>query len=129
MIQFLDELSSSKRSNDSLGSRLTTLGLRSMHEKEHSNDLDRWSPHCFTVSFTGRLGNFMFQYAALVGLCISKGLSTETCASISQSATERDVSLLNEFATTFQIPAISCPLYEKFLQEHKESPFGTFFDP
>jgi len=89
----------------------------------------------------------MFQYAALVGICLSKGLSAETCASISQSPTNPEVLTMddlkpkdellmtqrlllpfNEFVTVFELPAISCPLYNRFFREHAYSYSGTFFD-
>jgi len=141
-----------KRPAPTAESRLAREGLRSMASTGlgppiNASESSPWSPQCFTVSFVGRLGNLMFQYAALVGICARKGLPAERCASISQPLSRADVLLseaelfrteklrteqtllpLQELVSFFRLPAISCPLYDHFYQEHAKSPSGTFFD-
>lgn len=37
---------------------------------------------CYTIDFNGRLGNLMFQYGAVIGLCAKQNMSLSSCAYI-----------------------------------------------
>jgi len=86
---------------------------------------------CFRAEFTGRVGNLMFEYAALVGVCVKHGLQPETCAGFSMS----DLSKHNVMLPTkmlhelFEIPMVSCPTNASMTyREHANSIYAIKFD-
>lgn len=100
-----------------------------------------WAPSCFTMKLDGRLGNMMFIYASLTGICkVALGLDPEECASVSQPMAWSDVALsfsgietsmrpMKEFLSRFQIPHVSCPRYHITYAENWEDSVTIRFDP
>jgi hypothetical protein len=47
-------------------------------------DFDELQPrpplNCFNVRFDGRMGNLLFEYASLIGVCVKRGFDPKTCA-------------------------------------------------
>lgn len=140
-----------RRSKDSPDTQLRGVHLRSMNERDDiravppssdesaaTQSTTTWAPACYTTMFTGRLGNLMFQYAALVGICKAKGRSPETCASVSQFPVDNSESVLlplREFSSLFRLPTISCPILDKvyfanltYDPQVFQQPFGTTFN-
>lgn len=144
-----------RRSKDSPGTQLWGIHIRPMNvvvgdggggsgvrevppSLATAQSTSTWSPACYTTMFTGRLGNLMFQYAALVGFCKAKGRSPETCASVSQFPVDSSESVLRplrEFTSLFRLPTISCPIldhayFANFTYDPKvfQQPYGTTFN-
>jgi len=89
-------------------------------------------PPCFGTVLNSRLGNLMFEYASLVGICVRRGLDPATCASLSGNVLNVDrVDLpISELVNTFALPTPFCavahdgPRY----QEHADKPHAIEFD-
>jgi hypothetical protein len=81
--------------------------------------------------FSGRLGNLLFEYAALVGICAQRGLDPSTCASISKHSKLVDnIELpLGEMIKSFKIPKLSCSFHNVNFREHSSKPYDIKFDP
>ena len=66
---------------------------------------------CYHMKPTGRMGNIMFEYATLIGICVSKGVKSDNCASFEANPNENTVELpLQEFYRTFRIQPTTCPI-------------------
>lgn len=62
---------------------------------------------CLTVELLGRMGNLMFEYASLVGICTARGLNYTTCAHISNANWNTWDLPIKEFIQTFNLPLVS----------------------
>jgi galactoside 2-L-fucosyltransferase 1/2 len=62
---------------------------------------------CLTVEMLGRMGNLMFEYASLVGICLARGMNHTTCAHISNSNWNTWDLPIKEFIQTFNLPLTS----------------------
>lgn len=87
---------------------------------------------CYSVVFDGRLGNLMFEYATLVGLCAWRKQKTEICGIVSMPAMESVLLPLHRFVKGFNIPhsQIGCPLNvsSRFFNEHEEDRVAYYFN-
>jgi GR25 family glycosyltransferase involved in LPS biosynthesis len=86
---------------------------------------------CFGIQFSGRLGNLMFEYASLVGICIKRGYPAETCASLSGNILDLnkiDVPT-SDLVRTFNLSSPFCPVGSNNYQEHSNSSNAISFDP
>jgi len=86
---------------------------------------------CYRTEFVGRLGNIMFEYAALVGVCVKHGLQPDKCAGFSMEDLDKDNRLLptHMFRDIFGIPMASCPINPSITyQEHANSVYAIKFD-
>jgi hypothetical protein len=107
------------------GTTLTRIGFSPMLP-EASQD-----PRCFRTSFTGRLGNLMFEYAALVGACVTHGMQPEICAGFSIHDLDRNNHMLptEMFHDIFAIPIVSCPQNASMTyREHADSIYAIKYD-
>ena len=79
---------------------------------------------------TGRMGNLMFGYATLIGICVSHGVDPDNCAAFGSNPDQNNLELpLHEFYKTFQIHHYKCPINNGIsYHEHPQSPFGIFYD-
>lgn len=71
------------------------------HEKE-----------CFAVELAGRMGNLMFEYASLVGLCVARRQDYRSCAYVSNlfNASAFSERQIPEFVREFNISQGACQL-------------------
>ena len=84
-------------------------------------------PGCFRTDFTGRLGNLMFEYAALVGACVRHGLQPETCAGFSMGDLDKHNVMMPTMMLhdLFDIPMVSCPTNASMTyREHADSVYA-----
>ena len=88
---------------------------------------------CFGAVLNSRLGNLMFEYASLVGICVRRGFPPATCASLSGNVLDIDrVDLpIRELVETFSLPTPFCAVAHDALryQEHAHKPHAIEFDP
>ena len=75
----------------------------------------------------GRLGNLLFQYSSVVGLCIQRGYNPNTCASITPVEASSIALPFNEFQRVFNIPTINCQSNGKHF-EHLGDEGGIGYD-
>lgn len=89
------------------------------------------STDCITVEFVGRMGNLMFQYAAMVGYCHRRGLAWEYCAhAVNPKYYEADLPL-KEMMYNFHIPykrSRYCQLRNQRYTEHAHDVHAMMFD-
>lgn len=74
---------------------------------------------CYRLSPTGRFGDLMFQYAALVGLCVKKHVAVRKCASLDTvplGTKVRDLPI-KLFIDTFNISFADCPASRVYYNE------------
>lgn len=116
------------RTNE-IGQNGTSLRSIQFNQSDQSPRLQNHG--CFRAEFTGRLGNLMFQYAALVGTCIKHALRPEECAGFST----RDLSEDNTakptkmFHDIFGISNVSCPIDSSVIyQEHADSMYAIRYN-
>ena len=89
----------------------------------------------YRSTFSGRLGNLMFQHAALTGLCVKRGFSPQECAchAIQPSTNGKYSELpITQFINNFQIPEpeyYQNSLPSNVFREHKDKPYDIRFDP
>lgn len=85
----------------------------------------------WSQTFTGRLGNLMFEYATLVGACVRHGLQPETCAGFSMGDLNKHNVMLptKTFHDLFEIPMVSCPTNASMTyREHADSIHAIKYD-
>jgi hypothetical protein len=107
--------------------------------QEISRELDVAISDCYGVSLIGRLGNLMFQYAAIAGICVKKGFSPQECLKIvndEENSTELPVvSFLESFQNINKSGYQHCKLSETTYRERSgdfdeqafSQPLGTTF--
>ena len=59
---------------------------------------------CLTVEFLGRMGNLMFEYASLVGICTARHLDYRYCAHMTNTGWNTWDLPITEFIQTFNLP-------------------------
>lgn len=62
---------------------------------------------CLSVELLGRMGNLMFEYASLVGVCTARGLNYTKCAHISNAGWNTWDLPVQEFIHVFSLPIVS----------------------
>lgn len=81
---------------------------------------------CYVLDVKGRLGNLMFQYAALAGLCVSRGHDPEKCAALKSLSEKNNKWLpINEFFSFFRISSPLCRSNGKKFTEHSKEVLGS----
>jgi hypothetical protein len=95
-----------------------------------SVDIDGTYTNCYTHEWTGRLGNLMFQYASLAGICVKRGYPYFTCISLLRKELEGDHIFLplKKFTHNFHVPYSHCIPNGKEYVEHGESIYDVRFD-
>ena len=93
---------------------------------------------CYAVEFSGRFGNLLFEFAAIVGVCEyhKKRLNLdmddiESCAVINEPKNSDFMKPVQQMVETFQLnylPADKCKITSHFT-EHAEDIYGVRFDP
>jgi hypothetical protein len=111
------------------------------------NDKDE-TPTCFKLKMNGPIGNLLFQYAFLVGICVFRGVSPYNCVSLDGNKdpdmTDAELYLQN-FVTHFKVHSVNCSTSVGVTQNHYrenadnkhavkydpfmlQQPFGTTFE-
>ena len=67
----------------------------------------------------------MFQYAALIGICVSKGFHPDYCASLEHDHRNKD---LKHFFETFRITHVRCPINGVTYHENAHSKYVSMYD-
>ena len=86
---------------------------------------------CITVEMVGRLGNLMFQYAAMVGYCRRRGLPYETCAHLTNPKFYDPELPIRELTNNFHIrykQSANCKLISERYTEHAYDVHAMLFD-
>lgn len=87
------------------------------------------STTCYSVNFDGRLGNLMFEYALLVGICSKKHASRYSCAVVNNPNINTLSLPVQRFVRGFNIPnsQIGCNLSSSNLYiEHEDRASYSF---
>jgi hypothetical protein len=105
--------------------------------KDISEDVDKnfisqgisASSICYSVDFNGRLGNLMFEYALLVGICSKKNTSRYSCAVVQNPNINPLTLPVQKFVRGFSIPnsQIGCKLNSSNLYIEHEDKASYFF--
>ena len=87
---------------------------------------------CFKTKPVGSVGNFMFMYAFLTGVCIHHGVSPFHCASMffSPMPNSRKVKLM-QFKKLFRLSSPPCPIPGPYFHDHDNlsEPYTIRFKP
>ena len=83
---------------------------------------------CFIMEARGRMGNLMFEYAAVHGLCIKRGLDPAKCASMIITEKESVYAPFEEFTSIFNIRIPQCKSNNKIFIEHLGNEGGIGYD-
>lgn len=94
--------------------------------------LQEVSTDCITVDFVGRLGNLMFEYAAMVGYCHRRGLAWESCAHLTDPKHYELELPMKDMVNNFYIPykrSKHCQIRpNQWYREHAEDVHAMMFD-
>jgi hypothetical protein len=96
-----------------------------------SNNMSVAFHTCYRHKWGGRLGNLLFKYASLVGICIKNNMHPYSCAEMTPNILAIDDfgRPIKKFANLFNIPHTSCPANCRTYKEHAHSRYGIFYDP
>jgi hypothetical protein len=92
---------------------------------------------CYHMELTGRMGNLMFQYAALAGICVKNNFAADVCShfllptkeNLRQNPNLQFEVPTTEFFDTFGIVNSICPFPAVSYSEHPQaSIYATEFD-
>jgi hypothetical protein len=84
------------------------------------------SSGCWTVEFRGRMGNLMFEYASLIGICIYRGFEPFSCAHMKNLKMNTMDLPVAEFINVFQLPlnsSLTCEISHHEVEHEKSCSF------
>lgn len=100
-------------------------------------DADPVIPPCngndnfLAVQAHGRLGNLLFEYAAVLGMCLSRGLDPKTCPRIVAPAGAKSSPALplDRFIQEFSLPSHALCASKTVYYENSATPQSVAYDP
>lgn len=92
-----------------------------------STRIEADSNDCLTVELLGRMGNLMFEYASLVGICVARQHDHKMCAHISNANWNTWDLPIKEFIQTFNLPLVSAKTCHITRNKYREKSY--VYDP